>query len=96
MLFFGAFCMRYRLELILAFPAIALVMAVYLHVALKRDSAAQHPERLYREPALMASIGLATIVTIALLNIDLPIMHRIFVPTAPTTHGGVGAPFSPK
>ena len=34
MLFFGAFCMRYRLELILAFPAIALVMAMYLHLSL--------------------------------------------------------------
>ena len=51
MLFFGAFCMRYRLELILAFPAIALVMAVYLAVAMKENSAAQNPERLYREPA---------------------------------------------
>ena len=49
MLFFGAFCMRYRLELILAFPAIALVMALYLHVAMKDNSAAQNPERLYRE-----------------------------------------------
>jgi hypothetical protein len=35
--------MRYRLEMILAFPAIALVMALYLHVAMKDDSAAQNP-----------------------------------------------------
>ena len=56
MLFFGAFCMRYRLELILAFPPVALVMAMYLRVALKENSAAQNPERLYREPALMASV----------------------------------------
>jgi hypothetical protein len=39
MLFFGAFCMRHRLEPILAFPAIALVMAVYLSVAMKENSA---------------------------------------------------------
>ena len=93
MLFFGAFCMRYRLELILAFPAIALVMAVYLSVALKDESAAQHPERLYREPWLMGSVIAATMLTVALLNVDLPIMHDIFEPTAPTTHGGTGAPF---
>jgi decaprenyl-phosphate phosphoribosyltransferase len=95
MLFFGAFCMRYRLELILAFPAIALVMAVYLHVALKNDSAAQNPEHLYREPALMASVVAASALIIVLLNRDLPVMHQVFTPTAPTSHGGGAAPFEP-
>jgi decaprenyl-phosphate phosphoribosyltransferase len=95
MLFFGAFCMRYRLELILAFPAIALVMALYLHVALKPNSAAQNPEKLYREPALMGSVILATVLIVGLLSVDLPIMQRIFTPTAPTIRGGVAAPFSP-
>ena len=93
MLFFGAFCMRYRLELILAFPAIALVMAVYLSVAMKENSAAQNPERLYREPALMASVIGAAVVIVALLSVDLPVMQRIFVPTAPTQHGGVAVPY---
>src|SRR5678815_2098780 len=95
MLFFGAFCMRYRLELILAFPAIALVMALYLHVAMKDDSAAQNPEKLYREPALMASVIGAALLLVLLLTVDLPIMQRVFTPTAPTTHGGVAVPFAP-
>jgi decaprenyl-phosphate phosphoribosyltransferase len=96
MLFFGAFCMRYRLELILAFPAIALVMALYLHVAMKDNSAAQNPERLYREPALMGSVVVASLLIGALLATDLPVMQRVFTPTAPTTHGGVAVPFRPK
>jgi 4-hydroxybenzoate polyprenyltransferase len=96
MLFFGAFCMRYRLELILAFPAIALVMAVYLHVALKDNSAAQSPEKLYREPWLMGSVVAAAVLICALLSVDLPIMQRVFTPTAPTVRGGVGAPFTPR
>ena len=96
MLFFGAFCMRYRLELILAFPAIALVMAMYLSVAMKDNSAAQNPERLYREPALMASVIGASLVIVVLLSVDLPIMQRIFTPTAPTDRGGTGAVFSPR
>ena len=95
MLFFGAFCMRYRLELILAFPAIALVMALYLHVAFKDDSAAQNPERLYREPALMTSVVIASLLIVMLLSVDLPLMHRIFLPTAPTSHGGTGT-ISPR
>lgn len=89
MLFFGAFCMRYRLELILAFPAIALVMALYLHVAMKDNSAVQQPEHLYREPALMAAVVFAVALICALLAVDLPVMQRIFTPTAPTTHGGL-------
>src|SRR5262249_47026055 len=56
MLFLGAFIMRYRLELILTFPLLALVMAIYLAISYKEDSAAQAPEKLYREPKLMASV----------------------------------------
>ena len=44
MLFLGAFIMRYRLELILAFPLVAAVMAIYLALAFKKHSAAQNPE----------------------------------------------------
>lgn len=36
MLFFGAFIVRYRLELIVSFPFVALVMAVYLALAFKK------------------------------------------------------------
>lgn len=86
MLFFGAFCMRYRLELILAFPLIALVMALYLRVALKPGSAAQQPERLYRERGLMAAVVTTAIVMVALLQVDLPGMHRFVTPTAPAQY----------
>src|SRR5436305_2672724 len=44
MLFFGAFIMRHRLELIVSVPLVALVMAVYLHLAFKPDSVVQRPE----------------------------------------------------
>ena len=83
--FFGAFCMRYRLELILAFPAIALVMALYLSVAMKDNSAAQNPERLYREPALMAAVVGGVAGDHCSARVDLPVMQRIFTPTAPTS-----------
>ena len=43
MLFLGAFVMRYRLELILAFPLIAIVMALYLSLAFKPNSAVINP-----------------------------------------------------
>ena len=83
MLFLGAFCMRYRLELILSFPFVALVMAMYLRVALKPDSAAQHPERLYRERGLMVAIVTTALAMVVLLRVDLPALHRLVTPTAP-------------
>jgi 4-hydroxybenzoate polyprenyltransferase len=87
MLFFGAFCMRYRLELILSFPLVALVMAMYLRVALKPNSAAQNPEHLYRERGLMTAVVATTVVMLVLLRVDLPGMHRLVTPTAPAQYG---------
>ena len=52
MLFLGAFVMRYRLELILAFPLIAIVMAIYLSLAFKpRQRRDQPGEALPRAQA---------------------------------------------
>jgi len=84
MLFFGAFIMRYRLELLLSFPLVALVMAVYLAMGFKADSAAQRPEALYREPALMAAVASCAVAMGVLLFVDVDVLHRIFVPTIPT------------
>ena len=83
MLFFGAFIMRYRVELILAFPLVALVMSLYLSIAFKPDSAAQRPEGLYREPALVAAVIACTVAIVILLFVNLPILNRIFSPTIP-------------
>jgi 4-hydroxybenzoate polyprenyltransferase len=84
MLFFGAFIMRYRLELIVSFPLVALVMATYLGLAYKENSAAQRPEGLYREPILMGVVFICIVAIVLLFFIDIPILHRIFIPTVRT------------
>jgi 4-hydroxybenzoate polyprenyltransferase len=81
MLFFGAFIMRYRLELVLAFPLMSLVMAVYLSLAFKKDSAVQRPEGLHSEPTLMIPVVLCTVLMISLMFVDIPLLHQIFTPT---------------
>ena len=95
MLFLGAFIMRYRLELILSFPLIAFVMAMYLFLAFKPDSAVQRPEGLYKEPSLMVSVVLCSIVIGILMVVDVPSLTRVFAPTAPTiaspTYNGADA-----
>jgi 4-hydroxybenzoate polyprenyltransferase len=83
MLFFGAFCMRYHIELILAFPLVALVMAQYLRVALQPDSAAQQPEHLYRDRPLMAAVVLCAATMTVLVFAELPALHTLLTPTAP-------------
>jgi 4-hydroxybenzoate polyprenyltransferase len=87
MLFFGAFIMRYRLEMVLAFPLVALVMALYLSLAFKKDGAAERPERLYREPGLMVAVCLCTALMVILLFVDVPVLYHIFTPTLPGSAG---------
>jgi ABC-type dipeptide/oligopeptide/nickel transport system permease subunit len=85
MLFFGAFLMRYRVELVLSFPFIAVVMAIYFVLAWKRDSPVEHPEKLYREWKLMFAVVSCTAVMIVCLVVDMPWISNIFIPTAPVS-----------
>jgi decaprenyl-phosphate phosphoribosyltransferase len=88
MLFLGAFIIRYRIELILAFPLVALTMAVYCKLSFKSGSAAQNPEKLYREPILMASLSATVLVLGVLLFVRIPYLERFFMPTLPQTGSG--------
>lgn len=78
MLMFGAFIMRYRLELILSFPFVALMMATYFNLAFKPNSSVQNPEKLYREPLLMAEFLLTSAVIIVLLFVKIPLLSKLF------------------
>jgi len=84
MLFFGAFIMRYRLELVISFPLVALMMAIYLALGLKENSTVQQPEGLYREPVLMVAVIVCVVLMGLLFFIDIPMFHQFFSPTAPT------------
>ena len=90
MLFFGAFLMRYRLELVLSFPLIATVMAVYFSLAFKPDSPAEHPEKIYREWKFMLVVTSCSLVMVLCLVVDMPWIYKLFTPTAPvpSIHGG--------
>jgi decaprenyl-phosphate phosphoribosyltransferase len=78
MLFFGAFIMRYRMEMVFAFPFIALLMAVYFQLSFVEDSPVQNPEKLYREPRIMTLLAVCCFVLVAMLYIDLPWLARVF------------------
>ncbi len=84
MLFFGAFLMRYRLELVLSFPFVAVVMAVYFAMAFQPDSPAEYPEKLYRDRKLMISTAACVACMTLCLTVDMPWLENLFPPTAPT------------
>jgi len=94
MLFFGAFIVRYRVELVLSFPLVALVMAVYYHLAFDENSPAQNPESLHRHVGLMASCTLCVVAMATLLLVDIPVLQKLLAPTMPA-HGLI-APGGPK
>jgi decaprenyl-phosphate phosphoribosyltransferase len=85
MLFLGAFIIRYRIELILAFPFVALTMAIYLKLSFQPESAVQNPEKLYREPLLMASFASTVFVMGLLLFLRMPRLEQFFMPTLPSS-----------
>jgi 4-hydroxybenzoate polyprenyltransferase len=78
MLFFGAFVMRYRMEMVLAFPLIALLMAVYFNLAFVEDSPVQNPEKLYREPRLMVLLAACSFVLFVMSFVNLPWLAQVF------------------
>ena len=83
MLFFGAFMMRYRIELILSFPVVAWLMAVYFSLSFRHESAVQNPERLYREPKLMIPLGICVALIVLLLFVNLPWIAAMFPKSTP-------------
>jgi len=77
-LFLGVFIIRYHLELILLVPLIAVFFGYYLHVALKKDSAAQNPERLYRERGLMIYLALCLGLFLLVMFVEIPWLYDLF------------------
>jgi decaprenyl-phosphate phosphoribosyltransferase len=78
MLFFGAFIMRYRIEMVFAFPFIALLMAVYFNLSFKPDSPVQNPEKLYREPLVMALLVVCCVILCLTSFVHMPWLARMF------------------
>jgi decaprenyl-phosphate phosphoribosyltransferase len=80
MLAFGAFAGVYRRELLLAFPCVAFTMAIYLNLGFAPNSPAEHPEKLYREPVLMATVVISAALMVLLVLVDLPFVTDLFTP----------------
>lgn len=77
-LFLGIFIIRYHLELILVVPLVAGFIAYYLHISFKADSAAQAPEKLYKEKGLMLYLVVCVLAFTGLMFVEIPALYDWF------------------
>jgi 4-hydroxybenzoate polyprenyltransferase len=81
-LFMGVFLIKYKIEFLLAFPLFAILFAWYLHISLRPKSSALSPEKMYREPAFIAFVGVLCLVVVGLFFLNLPILESLVSHTA--------------
>ncbi|MEZ5988166.1 MAG: UbiA family prenyltransferase [Planctomycetota bacterium] len=77
-LFFGAFLMRYRLELAFSFPLVAWVLGEYFALGLQPNSPVQAPEHLWRQRRLMLAVLLCAVTIGVLMFVDVPLLEDLF------------------
>ena len=79
--FIGVFMIKYRMQYILGMPLIFGLFCFYLAIAFKPDSAAQKPEKLYKEKSLLIYLLILVVVLIALTFSDIPMPDYWLNPT---------------
>ncbi len=70
--FLAVFLLKYRIEYILLMPLITALFGQYVAMAMKPDSSAQKPEKLFRERGLMLLVSLLGVAFLALTFVDVP------------------------
>ena len=70
--FCGVFLIKYKIELLLIIPVICGLFCYYLSICYKPDSAAQKPEKLFRERWLMVYVVVLVVLFLILYNIRIP------------------------
>ena len=78
--FMGIFLIKYRIEYLVAMPIMFILFAYYVMMAFNEDSAAQKPEKLYKEKKLLAIVVLFIVALAILTVVDIPILHSFTSP----------------
>jgi 4-hydroxybenzoate polyprenyltransferase len=78
--FLGVFLIKYRIEYFLSLPFITVMFVWYVQIALKKNSAAQAPEKLYGERTFLLYVLFVWVVLGALTLIDLPALQILVEP----------------
>jgi len=78
--FLAIFLIKYRVELILIFPLLSGMFSWYLAIGLRKNSAAQAPEKLYTERSFMVFVLLIGVITALLFRVNIPMLHILMEP----------------
>jgi decaprenyl-phosphate phosphoribosyltransferase len=70
--FLGIFLIKYKIEFIISFPFFAFLFVWYQGIAIRPQSTAMNPEKIYLEPRLLAYVGFVVILVVALFFIHIP------------------------
>lgn len=74
--FLGVFLIKYRIELLIFVPFLMGLFGYYFWIAFKEDSAAQKPEKLFKEKGLMVYVGALLVLFIVLLCVRIPVLEH--------------------
>ena len=85
--FIGVFLIKYRIEYVVVLPAITFAFVWYMAIALKHDSAAAAPEKLYREPRFLAYVSCVWLLLIGATFVNVPLLQTLIVPVLYETDG---------
>jgi 4-hydroxybenzoate polyprenyltransferase len=73
--FIAVFLIKYRVEYILVLPGLAALFARYLALAMKPESFAQKPERLFQERGLMFLVAILAVAFVLTTFISVPFLE---------------------
>ena len=73
------FLTKYRIEYIVTVPVIIALFAYYMVIAIKPNSSAQTPEKLFRERGLILLVVLLTATFLLTTFIDIPMLDALAV-----------------
>ena len=75
--FLGIFLIKYKIEFIISFPFFALLFVWYQSIALRPNSAAINPERMYTEPKFVAFVAFLAALVLVLFLVDIPFLKYL-------------------
>lgn len=75
--FLGVFLVKYRVEYVIAMPALWALFCWYLVLGLQEDSVAQRPESLYKETGLLLCAAALVLLILAASFINTPVLSQL-------------------
>jgi 4-hydroxybenzoate polyprenyltransferase len=79
--FCGIFLIKYRIELLIAVPFLCGLFCVYLNISFKNDSAAQKPEKIYKEKFLIVYLIFFIFLIYILTSVNIPSLYNMLETT---------------